>query len=146
MCRRLIAAIQLVGRVLSLSCQSAPRVSCMPKPSCYVRHWVASALAAHLRPLQQLSCSRSIPKYWASSSRNRVVRKGRMKCAALPPNRSGPYRAQDSGSARASVPVQRRRRRSSGRRGWCSSGHVATGYYRSWLITTAPVSKAWLGR
>jgi hypothetical protein len=23
---------------------------------------------------------------------------------------------------------------------------VATGYYRTWLITTAPVSKAWLGR
>lgn len=56
-----------------------------------------------------------------------VVRKGRIKCAALPPSNSGPYRAQDSGSARASVPVLGRRRLSSGCRGWCSTGHVATG-------------------
>jgi hypothetical protein len=74
-----------------------------------------------------------------------VVRKGRIKCAALPPNSSGPYRAQDSGSARASVPVRRfefvRDVEAGARLGTWPRGSTVLG-----LITTAPVSIAWLGR
>jgi hypothetical protein len=74
-----------------------------------------------------------------------VVRKGRIKCAALPPNNSGPYRAQDSGSARASVQSTGgfevlRDVEVGARLGTWPRGSTVLG-----LITAELVSNAWLG-